>query len=189
RIDGIILVAAFVFCSYRALRRGREYKKELKNKVKRLDIVLVTLLFSVSIILLFFSARYVVKYASLLAVDMALPAIMIGLFMISLGTTLPELVFGVRAVLMGHADMALGDQIGTIIANSTLVLGITAIIYPIEAVFSIFLMAAVFMLLVSFLFATFMESGSRYGKREGIALILLYAFFIFLEFYLSGSIV
>ena len=135
-------------------------------------------------ILLFVSSIFVVKYATLLSFDLKLPAIMIGLFLISIGTTLPELTFGVRAAMTGHAEMALGDQIGTIIANATLILGIIAIICPIQAAFAPFLIAAIFMLLVAFLFATFMESGSKLSITEGISLILLYVFFIIIEFYI-----
>jgi cation:H+ antiporter len=109
-----------------------------------------------------------------------------GLFLISFGTTLPELVFESRAVLMGHSEMALGNLIGTVIVNSTLVLGITSLIQPITADFLLFITAGVFMLIVAFLFATFTESGNRLDIKEGISLILLYAFFVMIEFYVRG---
>lgn len=189
RIDGVILVVVFTLYSWRMLKRRRKFEKELEDHVKRLDIVLNVFLFVACLVVLFFSAKFVIRYASALAIDLVLPPIMIGLFLISVGTTLPELTFGTRAVLMGHGEMALGDQIGTIVANSTLILGITAIIYPIYAHIPLFLISAVFMLFAAFLFATFMGSGSKLGVREGIALILLYVFFIIVEFYVKGILV
>ncbi len=185
RIDGIILIAVFSLYSWRILKRKRKFEKELKDQVKRLDVVLNVFLFVGCLIVLFLSAKFVIRYASALAIDLVLPPIMIGLFLISVGTTLPELTFGTRAILMGHKEMALGDQIGTVIANSTLILGVTAIIYPISASFSLFLISAIFMLIAAFLFATFIKSGSKFEVREGIALILLYVFFVIVEFYIK----
>jgi len=194
RIDGIFLILVFCLYSYWIIKKGKKQKKELGYSVKKGDIflnvfwdaLLTISLFIVCLVVLFFSSNYVVHYANLLAIDLIIPPIMIGLFMISIGTTLPELTFGSRAVLMGHSEMALGDQIGTIIVNSTLIIGITALIFPITANISLFLISGVFMLLVAFLFATFMESGSKLSIREGIALIFLYIFFVILEVYISG---
>jgi len=185
RADGIILIGVFALYSWRMLKRGRRFEKKLEDQVKRLDAILNVFLFVACLVVLFLSAKFVIRYASALAIDLVLPPIMIGLFLISVGTTLPELTFGTRAALMGHKEMALGDQIGTVIFNSTFILGVTAIICPISAQFSLFLVSAIFMLLAAFLLATFMESGSKLGIKEGIALILLYAFFVIVEFYMK----
>lgn len=184
RTDGIILVASFVLYSYTLIKKEKEYSKKQKSNIKKFNMLITLLTFSLSLMLLLLSSKYVVYYANLLAIDLNLPSIIIGLFMVSLGTTLPELVFGVRAVLMGHRDMAIGDQIGTVIANSTLILGITSIIYPIKTISPTFLIASVFVVIISFLFATFIKSGQRFTIKEGIALISFYAFFVFLEFYI-----
>ncbi|MBU4493072.1 MAG: sodium:calcium antiporter [Nanoarchaeota archaeon] len=185
RIDGIILLAAFVIYARRILRQKRLFKKEVEDGIKRRDIILTTILFVFSLALLFLSARFVVGYATLLSVDLALPPIIVGLFIISIGTTLPELTFGSRAVLAGHSEMALGNLIGSVIVNSTLVLGITAIIFPITANILLFSVSAIFMVVVAFLFATFVESGNKLYVKEGISLILLYIFFVIIEFYIN----
>jgi len=110
------------------------------------------------------------------------PSILIGLFMISIGTTLPELTFESRAVLSKHRYMALGDLIGSVVVNSTLVLGVTSIIQPIVADFLLFLSSASFMIVISFLFMTFVESEKKITIQEGLALILLYTLFIVVIF-------
>jgi len=185
RIDGIILLAAFALYAGRILKQRRLFKKEVEDGIKRKDIILTTILFVFSLALLFLSARFVVGYATLLSVDLALPPIIVGLFIISIGTTLPELTFGSRAVLAGRSEMALGNLIGSVIVNSTLVLGITSIIYPITANILLFSVSAIFMVIVAFLFATFVESGDRLYIKEGISLILLYIFFVIIEFYIN----
>ena len=185
RIDGIILLAAFAFYARRILRQRRLFKREVEDNIKRKDIILTTILFVFSLALLFLSAKFVVEYATLLSVDLALPPILVGLFIISIGTTLPELTFGSRAVLAGHSEMALGNLIGSVIVNSTLVLGITAIIFPITANLLLFSVSAIFMVVIAFLFATFVESGDKLYVKEGISLILLYVFFVIIEFYIK----
>jgi len=185
RIDGIILLAAFALYARRILQQRKLFKKEVEDSIKRKDIILTTILFVFSLALLFLSARFVVEYATSLSVDLALPPIIVGLFIISIGTTLPELTFGSRAVLAGHSEMALGNSIGSVIVNSTLVLGITAIIFPITANILLFSISAIFMVVIAFLFATFVESGNKLYVKEGISLILLYIFFVIIEFYIN----
>lgn len=185
RIDGAILVGVFALYSYRLLKRRAKFTKPVEDHIKRKDVVISIFIFIFSIVALFFSSKFLVHYASLLSIELSLPPIMVGLFIISIGTTLPELTFGARAVMLGHGEMALGDQIGTVIANTTLIIGITAIIYPITAHFIFFVIGAIFMLLVGFLFVTFTESGSKLDVKEGISLILLYIFFVIIEFYIK----
>lgn len=186
RIDGIILLGAFFIYTRKLFKERKLFRKEIKNNKKRWSPVLNTALFIFCLALLFLASRFVVKYATLLSADLLLPPILIGLFLITIGTTLPELTFESRAVLMGHSEMALGDLIGSVVVNSTLVLGVTALILPITANILLFFTAGIFMLIVAFLFATFVESGNKLYIKEGISLILIYIFFIIIEFYIKG---
>lgn len=185
RIDGVILLVAFAIYIKKLLKQRIGLKKELKNHIKRWDVVFSVFVFIASLVALFLSAKFIVQYATALSIDLMLPPIFIGLFLVSIGTTLPELTFESRAVLSGHSEMALGDLIGSVVVNSTLVLGVTSLIYPISANFLLFLTSSVFMLIVAFLFSTFVESGNKLYWKEGIAMILLYIFFIIIEFYIK----
>lgn len=184
RIDGVILLAIYVIYTLWLIRARKEFRKELEERVKRWEIVGYTSIFVGCLLALFFSARFVTKYGQLLAIDFGMPEIMIGLFLVAIGTSLPELVFGIKAVRMKHPTMALGDITGAIVSNSTLVLGITALIYPITAHFLSFIVSGSFMIVACFLFATFVESGNRLYWKEGIAMVLLYVLFIIIEFYI-----
>ena len=186
RIDGIILVSLFFIYSYELIkRRKKEFREHLTDHVKKYNIVLQSMLFVVLVVIMFFSSKLVVHYAKLLSIDLNLPPIMIGLFLISIGTVLPELTFGISAALKNKGEMALGDQIGTIVANSTLIIGLTAIIYPITAEFLLFAVSAAFLLFSAFLFATFFQTGNKIYIIEGLALIFLYLLFVFIEFYIK----
>jgi len=186
RIDGVILLGMFGLYSFIIWKQRKAFRKEVEERIPRWQIVLDIFLFIISIVLLFVSSDFVVKYASNLAVDLAVPPIVIGLILLAIGTSLPELVFGTSAIIKGHSEMALGNIIGSGVANATLVLGVTGIIYPITSDFLLFITSGVFMIVVCFLFATFVETGKKLSWMEGISLVLLYVFFLIVEFYLKG---
>lgn len=94
--------------------------------------MLTYILFVLGIVLLIRGAHYLVEGASSLAKRMNVPTIIIGITVVSIGTTMPELVVNVLANLKGSAQIAFGNILGSIIANIFLVLGITALITPIK---------------------------------------------------------
>lgn len=185
RIDGIILVTVFFVYIIRLWKQREVFTKKFEEyQTNKKKLFIYTLLFLVSLVVLFKSSDFVVHYATLISADLNLAPILIGLFLIAIGTSLPELVAGSQAVLKGHSEMGLGNIIGSVIANSTLVLGITAIIYPITSDFLLFITSGVYMIIICFIFATFIGTRMLHWK-EGISLILLYVFFIIIEFYVK----
>lgn len=185
RIDGIILIVFFGIHIFRIFRKRKEYKKKMKDGLERERKFHWLLIFMMALVLLFVSSNFVVKYALKLAIDFNLPKIIIGLFLISIATTLPELVFGISASKTGHGEMAIGDQLGTIIANSALILGIVSIIHPIKVAFAPFMISGIFMFISAFLLITFIKTGKKLEKLEGISLILIYILFIIIEFFVK----
>jgi len=188
-IDGLVLLLAFLMYMIRLFNQRKEFRKVTnhvsKKKVKK-DILL--LLIGISVLLL--SSRFVVMFASSLAVDLSIPTMIIGLLLVSIGTTLPELAFETKAAISGHVDMTLGDLFGSVVVNSTLVLGTVAIIAPIAVSnFLIFSVAAGFMIFTLVLFILFIRSNEGLSWQGGIALILLYIIFIILELVLEMGIV
>lgn len=92
------------------------------------NIVLITIGF----ILLVKGADYLVDGASNIAKRFHIPEIIIGLTIVAVGTSMPELVVSVTSALQGHSDIAVGNIIGSNIANMFLILGICSIIKPLE---------------------------------------------------------
>ena len=165
--------------------KGR-FSKKLADGVDKFDVVKAFVVFGISLGVLFLSASWVVRYASEIAIDLSMPPIIIGLFIIAIGTSLPELVFQAKAAMSENPEMTIGNTIGSCIVNSTFILGITALIYPIHADLILFLTSGIFMVVVSFLFVSFAESGSKLYWKEGLSMILLYVFFIIIEFYINN---
>ncbi len=89
-------------------------------------------LFLVGIFLLVKGADYLVRGSSSLASRLKIPTIIIGITIVAIGTTMPELVVNIIAALEGNPEIGFGNIIGSNIANILLVLGITALIHPIK---------------------------------------------------------
>ncbi len=83
------------------------------------------------LILLLVSGRYLVESSVTIARHFKIPTIIIGLTIVSFGTSAPELLVSLQAALQGHPEMAIGNVVGSNISNILLVLAITAFIFPI----------------------------------------------------------
>jgi cation:H+ antiporter len=182
RFDALILLGAFAIYFYTMLTTGRRaFHHKMHDRITAWQGTAMFALFIICAVGLYFSAAMVVRYGTQLAVDLALPPIMVGLFLVALGTSLPELTFSTRASLTKHGSLALGDLVGAVVTNSTIVLAVTALIHPITNSFFVFLTSAVFLVAITFLFATFLASGNKLTWREGVSLILFYVLFIIVE--------
>lgn len=182
KLDGVILIIAFILYVRRLFKQERRFRETIDH-VPRKEFVKWVGHATVGLLLLLVSAEILVNVTSDIATDFSVPPMLIGLFLIAFGTSLPELMFEAKAVLLKHQYIALGDLIGSVIANTTLVLGITAILssQPIVPDFMLFITSAVFMVIVAFMFMTFVDVEKHIHWREGIALILLYVLSVIVE--------
>lgn len=81
-------------------------------------------------LLLYFGAEWFVGGASALALALRVPQLLVGLTVVAYGTSAPEVIVGIEAASSGHGEVALGNVIGSNIANIGLILGISALIRP-----------------------------------------------------------
>ena len=84
------------------------------------------------LVVLVLSGDYLVKFASGLAIKMRIPPVIVGLTIVSIGTSAPEIMASVRAALEGNPGITVGNVIGSNIANLALILGVTALIHPVR---------------------------------------------------------
>lgn len=94
-------------------------------------MVLNLILLAVGLLGLFFGGEWLIKGASRLARSFGVSALIVGLTVVSFGTSLPELIVSLNAALRGSSDIAIGNVVGSNIANIGLILGVTGLIYPI----------------------------------------------------------
>jgi len=129
--------------------------------------------------LLFLGGEWIVSSASDLAYTLGLSQSLIGLSVVALGTSLPELAASITAARRGKANMAVGNIIGSNIFNLLWVLGFSSIIRPI--VYKSFLNIDILILAavtIFLLFLIYMGKKNILTKREGIILLFLYFFYI-----------
>jgi len=165
-----------------------KYIKSLKNRIKKESVskqkfeetkMLGNLL---SIILsgvaIYLGARFLVEQTIFFGDYFGISKTIIGLSVIALGTSLPELGVSISAVKRGFGGIALGNLIGSNISNILLVLGVSSLINEILIDKLTLYYSGVFMLFISLVFWLFMRTDYKLKKREGIFLLMLYVGFL-----------
>ena len=90
------------------------------------------ILFLLSFVMLFFGGEFLVKSSVSLALRMRISTLVVGMTVVSFATSAPELFVSVKSALDGITDITFGNVIGSNIANITLVLGLTALVFQIK---------------------------------------------------------
>ena len=134
------------------------------------------------IILLSHGGDILTKSSIDLSLKFSVPKIIIGMTVVSFATSAPELIVSLNATLIGFSNFAIGNVIGSNIANIGLVLGIIIIIYPITLQQRFYSSDFPILMLSTFLFYILLITGSKISRAEGIillvsiSLILIYLF-------------
>lgn len=184
RDDGLLLIIVFVLYLWSMVKREKVFSA--KNVRNKRHIAKYLAVFAVSAIVLYFSAHYMVESGIAIATEFSMPLLLIGLLVVALGTTLPELSFSIRAALGKHKEVALGDLMGNVAIDSTLSIGIIALISPITNNFVFVISGALFMILSALVVVTLIQTGRKVTWRESFLLIFIYIMFIALEILLKG---
>ncbi len=122
-------------------------------------------------------ASFTIESASAIAKDFGVSEWIIGIIMISLGTSLPELVVSISAAVKGKVDMAIGNIIGSNMANTTIVLGAAALINPMQ-INTVDYLFDISTMLISTLMLVFIAANKLYTKPAGITLFIVLALFM-----------
>ena len=128
-------------------------------------------------ILVIVGAHFTVESASEIAKDFGISEWIIGIIMISLGTSLPELVVSISAATRGKVDMAIGNIIGSNMANTTVVLGSAALTNPMAINTSAYIFDIATMI-VATLLLVFITANKLYNKSAGISLLIILGLFL-----------
>lgn len=134
--------------------------------------------FAVGLLLIVFGGRLLVQGAVGLAQGFGVSEEVIGLTIVAVGTSLPELVTSVIAAIRRHADVALGNIIGSNILNILVIGGATSAIAPVTVAPQILWFDMPVMIAASVLLLVFGRSGWRIGRREGTVMIALYGAYL-----------
>jgi len=113
---------------------------------------------------------------------------LIGILILGLGNSLPELYFAVTSSRRGESHLLFGDLMGAIIIPATLVLGIVGIISPFSVSnISIYAFARMAMIASALLFLMFIRSSQKISKKEAVVLLMVYILWLLAEVFKNYS--
>lgn len=127
----------------------------------------------VGVFLLIKGGDWLMRAAIALSLRFSIPKIVIGMTVVSLATSAPELIVSIQSALSGHPDLALGNVVGSNIANLGFVLAIIVIISPIEVTPSFYKIDWPIMILASLLLYIFLVFDKKLVAYEGTVLFIL----------------
>ncbi len=186
RIDGLVLILFFSIFIYYTFGISK-VKTNIVEEFKEEKIIKHSNASSIFMILgglvgLYFGGRWIVDSAVFFASSFGLSEELIGLTIVAIGTSLPELATSAVAAYKKHTDIAVGNIIGSNIFNLFWVLGLSSIINPIafNPILNIDILI-LFMSTILVLFAVFFGKKSTIGRWEGASLLSVYfGYIIFL---------
>jgi cation:H+ antiporter len=123
-------------------------------------------------------AKFLVTGAIELAARLGMSEAVIGLTIVAIGTSMPELVTSVIAARKGHGDVAFGNIVGSNIFNILGILGVTALVQPLAVPPGIAGVDIWVMLGATVVMLLFARTGWRVGRREGLVMVLAYAAYL-----------
>lgn len=132
-------------------------------------------------------AHYTVDATVALANKLSINPVLVGILVVGLGTTIPELSFASKAVKRGKHELAVGDVLGSVLADATIVIGIVPMIGTITFPPRIAYVAGGFMVLASVVLMIMFKTNYKIQRREAIWLVLIWLAYVITEVTLSSA--
>lgn len=188
RLDGVIFLVLFILFLINMIKSNIS-SKDIESSsgetaiaieatdTKSIHMPKTLLLCLIGIVGIVFGGDLVVNSATNIATSFGMSANLVGLTIVAMGTSLPELVTSVIAVKKGETEIAIGNVIGSNIFNILLVLGLAALIHPM-AVSVVAIIDTIFMTAVTILLYIFIKKNNSLIKIHGIIFVIIY--FIYL---------
>lgn len=174
RVEGLILIGCFVIYVLMMVLSALKNKDTGSDDIKEYSVLLSLIFLAGGVAAIIYGGDMVVEYASKIAKSLGMSDTLVGLTIVALGTSLPELVTSVVAIRKGVVDLAVGNVVGSNIYNIVFVLGASASISAITNLttdvfvdFAVVLAAAV----IAYLFCL---KKKEFGKLAGATLVVMY---------------
>ncbi|MCE9549114.1 sodium:calcium antiporter [Candidatus Nomurabacteria bacterium] len=179
RFEGVALIIIGAVFYYIALKNGHDGTAVPENNNNRAKSILMLL---ASMAVLIIGSHFTVNSATTLANSLGINPILVGMLIVGLGTTMPELFFSLKSVKKNDDSLAIGDILGTVLADATIVVGIIAIVNPFVFPQKIIYITGMFMVVASLVLFHFMTSGKTLTKKEALMLLIFWLVFVLVEF-------
>lgn len=180
----VVILATFIGYCYRGERRGEAPPEHAADEggLAQRHLPLGIAFTIVGIVALVSGSRMLVEGASAIATRAGVSEGVIGVTLVAIGTSLPELATAVVAAVRRHADVALGNVLGSNVFNVFGMLGLTAAIVPVRIDPAFLALDLWLMLGVSALLLGMLSWGNRLSRVDGVLLLVAYAAYIGLLF-------
>ncbi|MCB9203048.1 MAG: calcium/sodium antiporter [Flavobacteriales bacterium] len=177
--EGLILLSFFVIFVVYNIELSISSNEVSEEDFQQMSLGKSILWIVLGLIGLVYGGDFIVTGAVSIAKSIGISDRIIGLTIVSIGTSLPELAAGITAVRKGKIDIAIGNVVGSNIFNTFLVLGICALINPIKISSQIAFDISINILMSVLLFVFIvLENGERLSRSKGILLLLAYIIYI-----------
>jgi cation:H+ antiporter len=183
RLDGLILLALFAFYLYLTLKKGQPLSVDMDAVPKEpYSLTKTIILLLAGCAGLYFGGEWVSEGALQVAVVLGISESAIGLTIVAAATSLPELVTAIVAAIKRNIGIVMGNVLGSNIINIFVVLGVSAIIHPLDYNLKLnFDLLLVLLANIILLGLIFLGGGLRLSKIEGASMIVIYVIFIYIS--------
>ena len=171
-VDGLLfllLMGAYLIFLIRS-NQVEEVDEDLANEEFKWGKTILFLLIGFTFVIV--GANFTIESAGNIARSFGVSEWIIGLFLVAFGTSLPELMISVKSALKNNSDLAIGNIIGSNVANFTMVLGLASILNPLNIDFKANLFDISAAVIVS-LMLVFITANKLYNKSAGIVLLVV----------------
>lgn len=189
RIDGAILLSLFFFYVYWLLSKKERFKTiynghqvPISRQFNRFLGDLVKIIAGIAVMMIV--AQAIIYLAEAFSTNFGISLPLVGILVVGLGNSFPEIYFGIISSRAGKTKMLLGDIMGAIIMPGTLVLGMVAMISPFHINgFTMFAAARYFLIVAAAVFYICVKTGQRVSKKEALILLFIYIAFLITEIF------
>jgi len=186
--DGLVMLACFVFFMYFSIKNrliapgASQNADEDIQAARQAKMGKTVLLVVVGLLAVMFGAQLTVSNAVKIALYLGVSKLVIGLSVVAIGTSLPELAASVAASLKEKGDISLGNVVGSNIFNTFLILALAAVCRPIPVTAHALAFELPVMLLFSLFVLLIMTSGYVITRMEGLIMVLSFITFLIMIF-------
>jgi len=177
KADGLMLLSLFIIFMYYLIEMAFSGKDSAEEEIEVMSLGKSILYSVLGVLGIIIGGDLVVDSASNIAISWGMSQNLVGLTIVSVGTSLPELVTSITAARKGESDIAIGNAVGSNIFNILFVLGISSFIHSIS-VHPIVFADMLVMLLISLISFIFASTKKTINKAEGGVLIALYVLYM-----------
>ena len=171
RIEGLILLAGII--TYITIMVRSALKNRVEEEIEPISLSKAALFIALGLAAVVFGGDVVVDSATAIAKSLGLSETLIGLTIVAIGTSLPELVTSVVASRKGESGLALGNAIGSNIFNILFILGMSSTLMPIPVV-SENITDTLVLIGICVLIYAFARFGEKIGRGKGLTMIAIY---------------